>query len=120
MIFVLLKTESPDLNPIEMVRNQLKRSIAKSEPRTKEELIDAITSFWYSTMTVELCNKYIDHVYKAAPVCIAMNGKATGDIPNIVFDVRSEGRSLSYFSELLKTDKCKNKLRQLNVRDEVQ
>lgn len=109
-------SESPDLNPIEMVWNQLKCSVAKAEPRTKEELLDAINTFWLQKMTIEQCNRYIDHIYKVAPVCIALNGKATGDLPNVIFRERSEGKSFQYFSDLMKTDEYKDKIVRLNVK----
>ena len=62
---------------IEMVLNQMKRHVAKIDPKTKDDLIETITAFWCEKMTVQQCNLYIDHIYKVIPVCVAMNGAAT-------------------------------------------
>lgn len=64
--------KSPDLNPIEMVWNELKRTVAREVPRTKQELQDCILRFWSTQMTAEKCAIYIDHVFKVVPVCILM------------------------------------------------
>jgi hypothetical protein len=48
-------------NPIEMVWNQLKRYLAKKEPTTKDALVQHTMNFWYTEMSVETCNRYIDH-----------------------------------------------------------
>lgn len=97
-------SESPDLNPIEMVWNQMKRHIARIEPRTHDELVNAIHEFWAKTMTREQCNRYIDHIFKVVPVCVRMKGKATGRVPNLLFKDPSRGKSISYFQRKLKTD----------------
>lgn len=97
-------SESPDLNPIEMVSNQMKRHIARIEPRTHDELVNAIHEFWAKTMTREQCNRYIDHIFKVVPVCVRMKGKATGRVPNLLFKDPSRGKSISYFQRKLKTD----------------
>jgi hypothetical protein len=62
--------ESPDINPIEMVWNQMKRNIARSEPKTKNELLQCIQKFWIEEMTTEQCNMYIDHIYKV--LCVVL------------------------------------------------
>ena len=41
-------SESCDLNPIEMVWNQLKRYLAKKEPTTKDALVQHTMNFWYT------------------------------------------------------------------------
>ncbi|CAG2242661.1 unnamed protein product [Mytilus edulis] len=91
-------SESPDLNPIEMVWNQMKRHVARVDPKTKEELVDTLQTFWCEKMTVEQCNMYIDHIYKVAPVCVLMNGAATGHLPDKIFPERTRGKSLAYFN----------------------
>ncbi|KAH3889202.1 hypothetical protein DPMN_013441 [Dreissena polymorpha] len=75
----------------------MKRYVAKG-PRPKEELQASLENFWRNEMTVELCNRYIDHCFKVAPVCIAMKGKATGDIPSRLFSERSTGKSFHHFA----------------------
>jgi len=47
------------------------------KPTTKEELIDGIKQFW-ETVTVDKCNKYINHLRKVLPKVIEVNGAATG------------------------------------------
>ena len=96
--------QSPDLNPIEMVWAQLKRYIAKMEPRTKDSLIECIQTFWEVAMTVEQCNNYIDHLFKVVPVCARMGGAATGDVPNRLFCERSAGKSIHYFDMEIETN----------------
>ena len=32
------------------------------EPSTKQELVDGITKYWAKNITVENCNKHMDHV----------------------------------------------------------
>lgn len=93
--------ESCDLNPIEMVWAQLKRYISRAGPTTKEALIREINAFWDSQMTEELCNRYINHIFKVAPVVILVDGKATGEIPNRLFTDDSAGKSFQYFNGLL-------------------
>jgi hypothetical protein len=69
---------SPDLNPIENMWHQMKNYIRKTvKPRTKEELENGISAFW-DTVTAELCNRYIDHVYKVLPVVVEKFGAASG------------------------------------------
>lgn len=69
--------ESPDLNPIENIWHEMKDFCIKRRPRNKQDLEDAIHQFW-ATVTVEKCNRYIDHIYSVMPVCVRMNGDATG------------------------------------------
>lgn len=80
-----------------MVWNELKRTVAREVPRTKQELQDCILRFWSTQMTAEKCATYIDHVFKVLPVCILMRGSATGDVPGKLFNERSRGKSIAYF-----------------------
>ena len=69
--------DSPDLNPIENVWHEMKVYVRKQRPTTKDELVASILLFW-STMTAEKCNRYIDHVYKVLPEVVKQEGAATG------------------------------------------
>ena len=72
--------ESPDLNPIEMVWNELKRFIEKEvKPFTKEELVQGIKQFWGTRMTPTKCQKYIGHIHKVIPKVIAAQGGPSGE-----------------------------------------
>lgn len=108
-------SESPDLNPIEMVWNQMKRYIAKKEPQTKQELVSSILHFWTTEMTVRQCNRYIDHVFKVAPICVLMKGAATADRPDKILNVPSAGHDFKYFMELLASETIKRKLATFNI-----
>lgn len=71
--------ESPDMNPIENLWNELKWHIGTNvKPTTKEELVTAIKEF-FNNLTPERCCRYIDHVVKTViPKVISLGGKATG------------------------------------------
>jgi hypothetical protein len=70
--------ELPDLNPIENMWHKLKENIRrKAKPRIKEELMDAIKSFW-ETVDVAKCHRYIYHLRKVIPAVIDCEGQATG------------------------------------------
>ena len=70
--------ESPDLNPIENLWHEMKEFIRREvKPTTKQELMDGIVRFW-KTVTVEKCNKYINHLNKVIPRVIELEGAATG------------------------------------------
>ena len=71
--------ESPDLNPIEDLWHELKFYLeSRVKPTTKQELVDGMKKFWAKKVTVDKCNKYIEHVlYKAIPAVIVANGGAT-------------------------------------------
>ena len=72
--------ESPDLNPIEMVWNDLKYYLCTEvQPTTKDELVNGIQTFWSNKKNdIKYCNKKIDHLYKVIDRCIALTGNATG------------------------------------------
>ena len=54
----------------EFIRREVK-------PTIKLELIDGIVRFW-ETVTVEKCNKYINHLNEVIPCVIELEGAATG------------------------------------------
>lgn len=47
------------------------------KPTKEEELIQGILKFW-ETVTVEKCNRSIDHLKTVIPEVIKVNGQATG------------------------------------------
>lgn len=96
-------SESCDLNPIEMIWNKLKRYLSKKEPTKKDELVRYTMEFW-SNLSPETCNTYIDHLYKVVPVVILMGGRATGDVPKKLYNESSRGRSIQYFAQQLQEE----------------
>lgn len=70
--------QSPDLNPIEMVWNDLKYFLCTYyKPTSKSDLIEGICRFWKYT-NVDYCNKKIDHIFNVMRKVIALNGRASG------------------------------------------
>ena len=72
--------QSPDLNPIELVWHDLKVYIAETvKPDNAMQLIIGIYNFWNTFVTVDYCNRKIDHVKNTViPKVIEINGKPTG------------------------------------------
>ena len=96
-----------------MVWNQLKRYLAKKEPTTKDALVQHTMNFWYTEMSVETCNRYIDHNFKVVPVIVLMGGRATGDVPKKLFKESSEGKSIRYFNNILQTEQMQRTTKML-------
>lgn len=70
--------ESPDLNPIENVWNEMKHdNRTRVRPRTKDEFEKGLHEFW-ETVTPEKCERYINHIHKVIPAIIAKNGDVSG------------------------------------------
>ena len=71
--------ESPDLNPIEKLWDELKSYLeTKVKPRSKQELIDSIKKFWRKKVDTAKCARYIDHVlHKAIPAVVELCGAGT-------------------------------------------
>lgn len=70
--------ESPDLNVIESVWSTMKRYVSKENPRSQDALVATILRFWNSHLTVEQCNRYIDHIYDVIPRVIDARGGHSG------------------------------------------
>ena len=71
--------ESPDLNPIEILWNELKFFLSTVvKPRNKDELVDGIRTFWSTRVTPEKCQRYIGHLQKVLPEVIRREGRASG------------------------------------------
>ena len=71
--------ESPDMNPIENLWHEIKYHLRQRvKPRTKDELIDGIRTFWKTTITPDKCRKYIGHVQCVLPEVVKRDGKASG------------------------------------------
>ena len=71
--------QSPDMNPIELVWNDMKTFLHTDiKPNSKEELINGIHQFWDTKVTVDYCNRKINHLYRVVPEVIRLNGKPTG------------------------------------------
>ena len=70
--------ESPDANPIENLRHELKEFIRREvKPQTKDQLVQGIVDFW-RTVDRNKCIKYIRHLRKVIPKIIEVEGAATG------------------------------------------
>ena len=71
--------QSPDLNPIELVWNDLKHYIGfYIKPNNMLELINGIKQFWNEKVTIAYCNKKIDHLNKVIETILLLDGKASG------------------------------------------
>lgn len=71
--------QSPDLNPIELVWNDLKFYIGKYvKPTTMQDLINGIITFWNEKVTIDYCNRKIDHLYKVIDTIFLLDGRASG------------------------------------------
>ena len=70
--------ESPDLNPIERVWAAMKYHIRRRvKPTKKEELTQGIREFW-STVTPDMCSRYINRILKDAELIVANDGGPAG------------------------------------------
>lgn len=71
--------QSPDLNPIELVWNDMKQFLRLDvKPRNRDQMIGGIVFFWDNFVIVEYCNLKIDHLYRVRKRVIEVDGKPTG------------------------------------------
>jgi transposase len=71
--------ESPNINPIDIVWNDLKNDLNENvKPNNHKELCNGIHKFWNTVVTVDYCNKKIDHIERVLKNIIHSEGKATG------------------------------------------
>ena len=71
--------QSPDLNPIEMVWNDLKFYLCTIyKPANKDDMIEGILKFWRDFVTIDYCNKKIDHIERVMKRVVALRGQASG------------------------------------------
>ena len=72
-------TESPDLNPIELIWHELKHFLCTHvKPTTKDGLLGGMTQFWKERMTPEKCMTYVNHLQKVVPLVVQRQGRASG------------------------------------------
>lgn len=69
--------ESPDINPIENLWNEMKVFCTKQRPKNKADLENALHAFW-ATLDVDKCRRYINHIHKVMPVVVEKNGDVSG------------------------------------------
>ena len=73
--------ELPDLNPIELLWHELKhflRNVVK--PKSKDELVEGISRFWYDKVNPTKCQTYIGLLHTVLPLVVAREGKSLREI----------------------------------------
>lgn len=71
--------QSPDLNPIELVWNDMKYFIkTEVKPNSIHELIEGVMFFWNNKVTINYCQSKIGHLQRVLKEIIRVTGKATG------------------------------------------
>lgn len=68
--------QSPDLNPIENLWNEVKRKIANTNHKNRDELWNAIQKAWYA-IPVETCQKLVDSMPRRCEAVLKSNGFPT-------------------------------------------
>ena len=48
------------------------------KPTTQDELIEGMLNFWDTVVTIDYCNKTIDHLEKVLKTCVELTGQAVG------------------------------------------
>ena len=67
---------SPDLNPIENVWSALKHHLTIAKPKTADELVEEIKTYW-ENLSYGDCHRYINHIHKVIPEVIVNGGDVT-------------------------------------------
>lgn len=71
--------QSPDITSgIECAWHELIRYLNSEYLPKNEDLIRGIQTFWSTRMTIEKCNRYIDHKFSTIPAIVLNKGHATG------------------------------------------
>jgi hypothetical protein len=68
---------SPDLNPIENLWARLKCLVAAKHPSNKTQLIEAIISSWYHTVTTDELKALVDSMPRRCLAVIKAKGYPT-------------------------------------------
>ena len=67
--------ESPDLNSIINIWGSLKQFLRTTyKPKDLNDLKQGIQRFW-SSLTPEICSRYINHLHKVVPIVIKLQGE---------------------------------------------
>ena len=67
-------SKSPDLNPIQLVWNELKNYVRSKECNTIEEMAYYVEEFQRTILTPQKCENYISHIKKVMEIIIERNG----------------------------------------------
>ncbi len=68
---------SPDLNPIEWLWNDMKHFIRSKGCQTQRQIIEAVEEY-FDTLTVEKCSKFIDRLRGVMEEIILSGGEWVG------------------------------------------
>lgn len=66
--------QSPDLNPIENLWQQVARYISKNKPKTKVQLIEEVIKAWHQTVSNDLLKSLVESMPKRCRLVIASKG----------------------------------------------
>ena len=66
--------QSPDLNPIENLWNQVSCIVGKNKPKTRRELIEQVIAAWFQVITSEELKKLVDSLSRRCKLVIDNQG----------------------------------------------
>ena len=70
---------SPDLNPIELIWNEMKYFLNNTyKPNNKIQLVAGIKHYWENILNQSTIDSKINHIHKVLRKVIVLKGKATG------------------------------------------